>query len=390
MRITCVIGPFLPVPPALGGAVERTFLALCEEYAARGHEVTMISRRYRDFPRDETVRGVRHIRIPSFDAPKSKPLYRLLDVIYALRACQVLPQSDVTITHSVSLPLFIPKTRAGAVYVNVARFPKGHMGFYQRADRLQPVSNAIAEAVIEQSPAMAPRVKMIHSPLSHVFSDAIRNSRGPREKRIVYLGRIAREKGVELAIGAFANLAEQFPDWSLEIIGPWEHNQAGDGPEYLAELKALAQGPAADRISFAGPIYSQETLVERMRGAELFVYPSLAEKGEAFGIAPLEAMACGCATIVSGLECFQDFVRDGVNGVIFDHRANALANMTAACARLMSDEAERNAFGLAAMNSARNFSPSVIADRMLLDFAELTAQAQPKNTRAAANAGPAT
>src|SRR5690606_2031325 len=154
MRITCVIGPFLPVPPLMGGAVERIFLALSTEFARRGHDVTVISRRFKGLANREVVDGVRHIRLPSHDAPASRVRYRLIDILYALRVRAVLPASDVTITHSVFLPLVTPRRRAGQLYVSVGRFPKKQMGFYRRADRLQAVSTHIGAAIRDQSPSV--------------------------------------------------------------------------------------------------------------------------------------------------------------------------------------------------------------------------------------------
>src|SRR6516162_1672033 len=134
MRITCVLGPYLPVPPLRGGAVERIWQSLCVEFARLGHEVTLISRRYDNLPIEEVSSGVRYIRVRSTDAPSSKLLYRLFDIAYAVLICAVLPVSDVTITNSVFLPLFIPRRRAGKIYISVSRFPKGQMAFYRRAD----------------------------------------------------------------------------------------------------------------------------------------------------------------------------------------------------------------------------------------------------------------
>ena len=56
MRITIVLGPFLPVPPVLGGAVEKVHLLLAGAYQAAGHDVTIISRKYKNFPDEETCR----------------------------------------------------------------------------------------------------------------------------------------------------------------------------------------------------------------------------------------------------------------------------------------------------------------------------------------------
>src|ERR1700730_1952856 len=154
MRITCILGPYLPVPPLRGGAVERIWQTLCTEFVRMGHDVTLISRRLGDLPNEETRDGLRYIRVSSTDAPRSKLLYRLCDVAYAARACAALPRSDLTITNSVSLPLFIPRGRTGKIYVSVGRFPKGQMAFYALADRLQAVSQAVANAMMRQAPSV--------------------------------------------------------------------------------------------------------------------------------------------------------------------------------------------------------------------------------------------
>ena len=54
MKITIVQGAFLPVPPLLGGAVEKCWQALGQEFARRGHQVTHVSRAYGDLPARET------------------------------------------------------------------------------------------------------------------------------------------------------------------------------------------------------------------------------------------------------------------------------------------------------------------------------------------------
>jgi hypothetical protein len=77
MKITCVLGPFLPVPPIRGGAVERIFQNLCEVFADIGHDVTIVSRRFENFPNQEVINGVKYLRVASFNQPKSMALYRL-------------------------------------------------------------------------------------------------------------------------------------------------------------------------------------------------------------------------------------------------------------------------------------------------------------------------
>lgn len=54
--------------------------------------------------------------------------------------------------------------------------------------------------------------------------------------------------------------------------------------------------------------------------ALVFAYPPTAETGEALPVAPLEAMAHGCAPFVSNLPCCRDYIPDSVTGFVFDHR----------------------------------------------------------------------
>lgn len=388
MKINCLIGPFYPVPSAFGSSVEKIFLALCEEFAARGHEVTIVSRRYADFAHDERVAGVRHLRVASFDRPARSWLYRLLDVVYALRVRRAMPAADVTITNSVSMPLLLSHRRAGKLYVDVARYPKGQMGLYRRVDRLQACSSHIASAICEQSPSVAHLVKTIPNAVTSVFARLTREpvDHAARAKEIVFVGRIAREKGVDLLIRAFAKLAPRAPGWRLVVVGPHRSQQGGDGEALLEELKQLAAASQAE-VEFTGPIFDEQVLAARYQRSAVFVYPSVAEKGEAFPIAPLEAMACGCAPVVSDLRCFDDAVTGEVNGLVFDHRDASGGALAAVLERLTGDDALRHRLADAAKATSRRYVPAAVAEQFLADFEALTGLPVDPGASAGARAG---
>ena len=177
MRITIVQGPFLPVPPQRGGAIEKAWFALGREFARRGHTVTHISRRFERLPEHETRDGVCHLRVTGFDAPRTwRPLadidvlwpWRLLlDFIYARRARRVLPDSDIVITNTFWLPTLLPgEGRFGRLFVHVGRFPHGQVSLYRHAARMQAPSGAIATALRQRLPGEASRVCVIPYPLS--------------------------------------------------------------------------------------------------------------------------------------------------------------------------------------------------------------------------------
>src|SRR5207302_35852 len=140
MRITIVLGAFFPVPPTMGGGVERVWFSLAPEFARRGHEVVMISRKMPDLPREETIDGVKHLRVDGFDTPRSLVWLKFLDLVYSIRTMSILPSADIIVTNTFWLPILLRHSARGKIYVHVGRYPKGQMRFYGRAARLQASS----------------------------------------------------------------------------------------------------------------------------------------------------------------------------------------------------------------------------------------------------------
>ena len=366
MRITIVQGAFLPVPPLMGGAVEKIWFALGKEFARRGHEVVHISRHCKDLPREEGIEGVRHIRVGGYDAPGSLALLKGLDLVYSLRALRVLREADILVTNTFWLPFLVRSKRYGKLYVHAARYPKGQMRFYAHADRLQTVSRPIKEAIEREVPQLASKVRCIPNPLPTAVPAL---TPGAREKELLYVGRVHPEKGIALLIDAVALIPEeQLADWKLVVVGPAESKFGGGGEAYLAELKRRGE-KISQRIVWTGAVFDAERLDAYYRSASLFVYPSLAEKGETFGLAPLEAMAQGCPALVSNLACFRDFIDEDVNGFVFDHRsANPAHTLAATLQELICDGKRLAQTAVLAHQTATEFSLERVAGQYLEDF----------------------
>jgi glycosyltransferase involved in cell wall biosynthesis len=280
----------------------------------------------------------------------------------------------VTITNSVALPLLIPRGRAGLIYMSIARFPKGQMSAYRRVDRMQTVSSHIGDAVRRQSPSVAHLVKTVPNALSKTFAGAMDEDRGARQKEILFVGRIAREKGIHLLVRAFKIAHATFPEWKLTIVGPHLALQGGDGEACLEELKTLA-GHLGSSVDFIGPIFDETELVKRFKRCEVFVYPSIAARGEALPWAPVEAMACGCAVVVSSLDCFNDYLRDGTNGVVFNEVDESGTDLAAKLVTLMGNQALRDRIAVEAVQTARAYTRESVALAFLEDFNALRSAA---------------
>ncbi len=371
MRITIVTGAFLPVPPIMGGAVEKFWYAIGREFARRGHEVTQVSRAVSGLAAREKSEGVAHVRVRGYDTPAKLWRLKLLDFFYSWRARRVLPPADILITNTFWLPVLVHGSRFGRLYVHVARAPKGQMRLYSHAARLQTPSSVIAKAVVEEVPSLEDKVAVLpYAAPAHELSEPP-PAVAQRARTILFVGRVHPEKGVHLLIEAFMREREDaLRGWNLEIVGPTDVAHGGGGEDYGSKLRGLAGGSL--RVIFRGPIFTTGELENAYRGARLFVYPSLAETGETFGLAALEAMSHGCAVLVSDLACFRDFLRDHETGFVFDHRGPAAArSLQARLAETVRDEASLSRVAEAGLGKSGDYALSVVAGRFLQDFENL-------------------
>ena len=106
----------------------------------------------------------------------------------------------------------------------------------------------------------------------------------------------------------------------MSIRGPWRTEQGGGGKKFINQLRKMIS-ESSSSIELLDPVFSESELKEELKSARIFAYPSLAERGETFGLSVLEAMSCGCVPIVSALQCFKDLVENNKNGYVFNHKS---------------------------------------------------------------------
>lgn len=128
--------------------------------------------------------------------------------------------------------------------------------------------------------------------------DALRAAWGASDAAPVqlYVGRLAAEKNVELALAAHQRLRERLPAARMVVVG--------DGP-----LRARLQATHPD-VHFAG-IQRDEALARHYASADLFLFPSLTDT---FGNVTLEALASGLAVVAFDTAAAAEHARDGVSG----------------------------------------------------------------------------
>ncbi len=374
MKITVITGPFLSVPPAPCGAVERIWSDLSREMARRGHDMTIICRAHPELPAECRHEGVNLVPIVPFSSTSSMPVNLAKDFLYGLRVATVLKKSDVVVTNSFFLPMILKSLRRGVgpLHVHVARMPKGQMKHYLRmgAERLAAVSTAVREEIIRECPMAESLTKVFPNPIrTSVFvpPEAPRDYSG--DKVIVYTGRIHPEKGLDILVRAYRRLSERTTGLRLRLVGAWKVDDGGGGKDYRDSLIGMGQGLP---IEFVDPIYDRMKLREVLHRAHFYCYPSVSERGETFGVAPLEAMGTALPTVVSALSCFKDFIVEGETGLTFQHRGtDADQALAEALWRLIGDPVLAGRIGAAAARRAQDFSIEKTADLYLKDFEQL-------------------
>ncbi len=145
----------------------------------------------------------------------------------------------------------------------------------------------------------------------------------PWRWRLLYLGRVVEQKGVETAIESLALLPAEA---TLAIVGE------GDGA-YRARLEQLAVrlGVSA-RVRFHPPC-PRERLPEVYRDADAVVFP--VQWPEPWGLVPLEAMALGRPVIATGRGGSGEYLAESQNSVLF--AAGDSEDLAAAATRLAGD-----------------------------------------------------
>jgi glycosyltransferase involved in cell wall biosynthesis len=378
MKISIVMGFFLPVPPAAGGATEKTWHRLALEFVASGHEVVVFSRRWPGFPNHEKLAGVHHVRLHGCAHTSRLWKNLLYDFFWSWRVFRALPPADIVIVNCVALPIWLGWLRpsAGRVVVLAGRQPKGQYRFYRRIARILAPSTVVQQRIAAAAPCLAPAVRITGYPIA--WTELERTAGPPAANTpltITYIGRLHREKGLDLLLAALRLLAteKELPAWRAILCGPADVPQGGSGPEYAAGLaRQAAEFLPASRFSILPPVFGENALKKIYHDTDIFCYPSLAQKGETFGVAVADAMAAGAVPVVSRLDCFTDFVTDGENGLVFDHTSpDAAALFAAALKKLLMDPALRIRLAAAARRRTEPYDFPRFARALLADFATL-------------------
>ncbi|MBR4445996.1 MAG: RecX family transcriptional regulator [Solobacterium sp.] len=180
----------------------------------------------------------------------------------------------------------------------------------------------------------------------------IRDTYGIKETDtlLIYVGRLAEEKAMDLVVRAFPKILEKTPDVKLLVVG--------GGPDFEPLQKLAEKCGVSGSVKFAGP-HPAEEVPDYYRAADAFISPSLSETQ---GMTFIEALAAGLPLFARHDEVLDDLLIPGKTGWFFsdeDDLSAAVEQMKQLSAE-ESDTWRRNAEKQVQPYSSEHFVRSVL------------------------------
>ena len=321
------------------------------------HKVTIISV-YRDnrkeqFKLDDGINLI-HLDVP-FAKRTNNSLLRLISRLYTIFIAILRLNKEIKGLHpdiifftttlgAILLPFC--HTKARKIYEshlarNFNPFNKLFFLTELRAERIVCLTNGDAREY-----KYAKRVDIIPNYINNVKSHVEDYS----VKKAIAVGRLEYQKGFDILIDCWKEIAKQYPDWKLDIYGEGAYRE-----ELQRQINSLQLG---DKVKLCGrntniidvyPLYSLHIMTSRYEGQ---------------GIVLLEAQACGLSSVVFDYQYgASDIVSNGHNGLIIEQGNRKL--FIEAAMKIMSSKELRKQYGINALEIGKRYSKENILKKWI-------------------------
>lgn len=313
----------------VGGGAEKVLVEVANGLCRRGHDIGILTFDFEGqsfYELDVSV--ARHDM--AFNSPGHPlTLHSFLKAVPKIRRTVRHENPDVLVPfmHSTFVPLAaaIAGMRFPTIYSEHVDF--GH--YVDRKKQLKLLRLAKRSAIVTTVPSQGakatfpPKDKegmvVLANPVRNTQVATTNNGGTLRSKVVLSVGRLMEEKDFPALIDAFAMVSQEFPDWTLKIVG--------EGVQ-RSELEARVSNLGLDgRIQLPGAI---QDVMNEYRKADFIAVSS---RYESFGMAAAEALMCA-KPVLSFAECagVAEMIQDGTNGILVaggktrEGRREAMAN----------------------------------------------------------------
>ena len=367
----CHLGPTaLPVLHAQGGAVQRRMIELAAQQAAAGHSTVIITADDHD---SETVH--RGVKVHSIRVRANRPLR---DFEFLIRARNAIASITPDIVHYHGLS-------EGARVVGFPHAPAvlsfdffrfrgsgNRIGWrhYRRSldrfDRLLPVSTACGRMAADYWKMPFDEMRVLENGVNLQQFEPDMEAGCRARKRfelgdgtlVLYVGRLCTQKGTDLLLDAWEHAGSRTNAAQLVLVGPVGQFGTSEPNEFIERSRGLA-------VTYLGAVDESE-LAGMYNACDIFVMPT--RHDEMFGMAALEAQACGKPVIASRWGGLTEAV-GSMSGMFFTPDDDS--ELTEALVTLLQDDTRRASMGQAARVHAERFDWAAIADRAMKIYLEV-------------------
>lgn len=346
-----------------------------KELERRGHEVFVLaagtSRNERK-DGDERVFTFRAVSFPPY------PMYKLAIFPYS-EAEEIVKSNDIDVIHSHGMgpmgvaALFVSaildKPLIGTLHTNIQEATH----YVTPIKPMQRVMKSVAWRYLKWyynqcDSVVVPSEYMRKECKAHGIRNVITISNGIDLKRfrpgkkvlwkdrtvILYMGRIVREKNLDVVIKASNKVKKKIPNVLFVIVG------GGPAEQYYKD--SVKTHGVGDLFLFVGGVQPKDVL-QYYHNADVFVFPSMFETQ---GLSGIEAMACGLPIAGADYLAIPNIVKTGSNGHLFKpHDTDGCANAILYCVR------NRKRLGKNAIKSMQSHSIDKSVSRLLSLYAKL-------------------
>lgn len=376
-------------PQTAHGGIGTQAYAKAHGFVDRGHKVTVVSASVDKARHDHEDRGVRVIRIPTFDdrlahftevsewvtysTLVASELNRLheetpIDVIeFPEWGCEgfvhLLNRSEWNF-----IPTVIQLHGPLVMFGKAIGWPEPDSNFFKMGTMIEGACLQMADAIYSSSACSArwcaehygldfASIPVIHTGVDTNHFSLPADDSPKTVPTIVFVGRITGDKGAPLLVEAACRLAVEIPNLKLKMVG------TGD-PTLISDLrkKANALG-ASDLLEFTGFV-DRSVLPEHLHSATVFALPSEYEPGP--GMVYLEAMSTGLPVIACEGAGAAEVVEHDVTGLLIKPRdVNGLVD---SLKRLLLDSSLRERIGRAGCAYAREMAETRVCLERIENF----------------------
>lgn len=184
-------------------------------------------------------------------------------------------------------------------------------------------------------------IRIIHNGV--IIPKHLRKYKKESRRTVIYLGGLAKDKGIEDALVVFCDLERKFLDYQFWIVGKGEKSY-----ERWLKKRTLELGLKRS-VRFFGYV-DESKKFELLSRADVLINPSVRE---GWGLVVIEAASVGTPTVAYRVAGLQDSIKDGVTGRLATSRdPKVLANLTL---ELLKNDAEYQSMVVECRKWAKKF-----------------------------------